>query len=69
MRKYIIFDMDLTLVDTTNLEADRHKRDWNTVYSKIPSCYVYEGFDKIFETVNMLIDNGKIINLGIADFE
>jgi HAD superfamily hydrolase (TIGR01509 family) len=51
MKKYIIFDMDLTLVDTTNLEADRHKRDWNTVYSKIPSCYVYEGFDKIFEVI------------------
>lgn len=29
----------------------------------------YEGFDNIFKIVNSLIDNGKIINLGIVDFE
>ena len=29
----------------------------------------YEGFDNISKIVNSLIDNGKIINLGIVDFE
>lgn len=29
----------------------------------------YEGFDNIFKIVNSLIDNRKIVNLGIADFE
>lgn len=51
MKKYIIFDMDLTLVDTTNLEADRHKRDWQTVYSKIPTCTLYEGLSAVFEVI------------------
>lgn len=29
----------------------------------------YEGFDNICKIVNLLIDNGKVVNLGITDFE
>lgn len=51
MKRYIIFDMDLTLVDTTNLENDRHKRDWQAVYSKIPTCHLYAGLTEIFDVI------------------
>ena len=56
----------LELVDGS--EAQVEKIDGEYVLSFYDSKQ-YEGFDKIFEIVNMLIDNGKIINLGIADFE
>lgn len=46
--KHIIFDLDLTLVDTSILEPYRHKRDWNTVYTLIPQCKVYDGLEEIF---------------------
>jgi len=56
----------LELVDGS--EAQVEKIDGEYVLSFYDSKQ-YEGFDKIFEIVNMLIDNGKIVNLGIADFE
>lgn len=37
----IIFDMDLTLVDTTCLEELRHKREWSQVYNLIPQTSMY----------------------------
>ena len=33
MRQYIIFDLDLTLVDTTLAEPYRKEKDWNGAYS------------------------------------
>ena len=48
MKKYIIFDLDLTLVDTTPAEPYRSKRDWNGAYSVLPQCVVYEGLDQVF---------------------
>lgn len=50
MRK-IIFDMDLTLVDTTVLEEFRHKRDWNQVYGLIPQTRMYDGIADILELI------------------
>lgn len=47
MRK-IIFDLDLTLVDTTPVEEARNKRDWNLAYSLIPQCRLYEGMNDVF---------------------
>lgn len=49
--KSIIFDLDLTLVDTTIVESYRKTREWNTVYSMIPQCTVYEGLEEIFEVI------------------
>lgn len=46
MRK-IIFDLDLTLVDTTIVEQARHERNWQLAYSLIPQCKLYEGIDEI----------------------
>lgn len=51
MKKYIIFDLDLTLVDTTAAEPYRSKRDWNGAYSVLPQCTVYEGLDQVFEII------------------
>lgn len=51
MRKNIIFDLDLTLVDTTVCEQGRHDRNWPLVYSLIPQCSVYEGLEKVFEII------------------
>ena len=46
MRK-IIFDLDLTLVDTTIVEQARHDRNWQLAYSLIPKCKLYEGMEEV----------------------
>lgn len=51
MRKYIIFDLDLTLVDTTIAEPYRSKRDWNGAYSVLPQCAVYDGLEEVFAVI------------------
>ena len=48
MIKNIIFDLDLTLVDTTVLEKGRHDRQWNLVYSMIPKASLYPGMEEVF---------------------
>lgn len=47
----IIFDLDLTLVDTTILEPYRHNRDWNGAYQHIPECVVYEGLQEVLDII------------------
>lgn len=47
----IIFDLDLTLVDTTVVEQARHNRDWNLAYSLIPQCTIYDGLDIVLEKI------------------
>ena len=47
MRSNIIFDLDLTLVDTTIVEQARHDRNWNLAYSLIPQCTMYEGIEEV----------------------
>ena len=49
--KHIIFDLDLTLVDTTVCESARHSKDWQTVYSLIPQCTMYEGVKEVLEII------------------
>lgn len=51
MRKYIIFDLDLTLVDTTKAEPFRSKRDWNGAYAVLPQCSVYDGLNEVFDII------------------
>lgn len=48
MKKFIIFDLDQTLVDTTLAEPYRSKRDWNGAFSVLPQCMVYEGLEQVF---------------------
>lgn len=49
--KYIIFDLDLTLVDTSNLEDARKSRNWSLVYSLIPTTTLYPGIDRVFSYI------------------
>ena len=50
MRK-IIFDLDLTLVDTTVVEKARSERNWQEAYSLIPQCRLYDGMESVFEII------------------
>lgn len=49
--KNIIFDLDLTLVDTTIVEQARYERNWQLAYSLIPQCVLYDGIEKVFEII------------------
>ena len=49
--KNVIFDLDLTLVDTTVVEQARHDRNWPLAYSLVPQCSVYEGMEEVFEII------------------
>ena len=51
MKKFIIFDLDLTLVNTTLAEPYRSKRDWDGAYSVLPQCSVYEGLEQVFNII------------------
>ena len=62
MRKNIIFDLDLTLVDTTLAEPYRSKRDWNGAFSVIPQCTVYDGLNEIFDVIRKFNINTCIVS-------
>lgn len=47
----IIFDLDLTLVDTTPLEQARADRNWQLAYSKIGECHLYDGMQEILDVI------------------
>lgn len=49
--KGIIFDLDLTLVDSTIAEDARSHRDWFLVYSLIPRFFLYPGIDEAFQFI------------------
>ena len=49
--KGIIFDLDLTLVDSTVAEEARSRRDWQRVYSLIPQFRLYPGIESVFEYI------------------
>ena len=52
MIKGVIFDLDMTLVDTSSLKQLRTKRRWPQVYDRLDET-------KLFEGVSNLIDNLK----------
>jgi len=45
--KGIIFDLDMTLVDTSCLEELRSQRLWSKVYSEIKNTTIYEGVPEL----------------------
>lgn len=49
--KSIIFDLDLTLIDTTCLEPLRHNRNWQEAYRCIPYTTMYEGIAEVLEVI------------------
>lgn len=48
MSNYIIFDLDQTLVDSSKAATARKSRNWQQVYSLIPSFTLYEGMPDVF---------------------
>ena len=49
--KSVIFDLDLTLVDTTNLESLRHNRNWQEAYRRISETVMYDGMTEVLEVI------------------
>lgn len=49
--KSIIFDLDLTLVDTRCLEIARHNRNWHEAYRLIPQTTLYPGIRELFDFI------------------
>lgn len=47
----IIFDLDLTLIDTTVLETLRHNRQWQEAYRRIPETRMYDGISQVLEII------------------
>ena len=56
----IIFDLDLTLVDTTCLEEARHERNWQKAYDMIPQTSLYEGIQEVLDIIGR-IEHGVFI--------
>lgn len=50
MRK-IIFDLDLTLVDSSIAEEARIRRNWPLVRSLIPKFKIYDGLQDVFDFI------------------
>ena len=49
--KGIIFDLDQTLVDSSIAQHARDQRNWQRVYSLIPSFRLYDGWKVVFEEI------------------
>ena len=49
--KSVIFDLDLTLVDASIADHARKNRDWQLVYSLIPSFKLYDGLSVVFDYI------------------
>jgi len=49
--KSIIFDLDLTLIDSSIAELARKNREWQKVYSLIPSFKLYDGMLDVFQFI------------------
>ena len=62
MRSNIIFDLDLTLVDTTLVEPYRSRSDWSKAYSLLPQCTVYDGLSEVFDIIRKYGINTCIVS-------
>lgn len=51
MIKGVIFDLDLTLVDTTILENARKMRNWHEAYGLIPYTSMYAGIQEVLDHI------------------
>ena len=60
--KNIIFDLDLTLVDSTIAEQGRKERNWNYVYSIVPQFKIYDGLEDVFAIIRKYNINTCIVS-------
>lgn len=51
MMKGIVFDLDMTLVNSSVAAEARSRRNWQEVYSLIPRFTLYEGLDEVFSYI------------------
>lgn len=51
--KSIIFDLDMTLVDSRIAENLRRQRNWGEVYKLINRFILYDGLDEIFKLIRI----------------
>lgn len=51
MMKGIVFDLDMTLVNSSVAAEARSRRNWHEVYSLIPRFTLYEGLDDVFSFI------------------
>lgn len=49
--KAIIFDLDMTLVDSSEAESDRNSGNWPETYELIPEFPLADGFDVLFDAI------------------
>lgn len=47
----LIFDLDMTLVDSSIAENARKNRRWGDVYNLIPQFTLYEGMEEVFDYI------------------
>lgn len=58
----IIFDLDLTLVDSSIAEEARKGRNWPLVYSMIPCFTLYDGMEDVFDFIRESGINTAIVS-------
>lgn len=51
MIRKVIFDLDLTLVDTSALEVYRDRNDWKSTYANMNKCSMYKGMRKVLNVL------------------
>ena len=56
----IIFDLDMTLVDTSSLLTMRDKRLWNQVYQNISKTKIYDGVLKLLDQLKERVKTGIV---------
>ena len=60
--KNIIFDLDLTLVDTSCLEEYRHSRNWTKAYDTIPQTKLYDGIREVLDIIRKYNIKASIVS-------
>jgi phosphoglycolate phosphatase-like HAD superfamily hydrolase len=61
MSRFVLFDLDNTLVDSLHLKPLRDKRTWPAVYAKIPTIKLFDGIADVWTELRT-----KGVHLGIV---
>ena len=62
MSRFVLFDLDNTLVDSLHLKPLRDARHWSSVYAQVSTVSAFDGIDDLWRELRM--DNG--LHLGIV---
>ena len=68
MIKALIFDLDLTLVDSQHLEHLRITQQWSIVYQKISTISAYEGIDELLSIIKPMNVKLAIVSLAPSSY-